>query len=402
MSSVAIVYRKDKINKKGLAPVHLRIILGRKINYLSTGEMIPEKDWDFKNNKVRSSFPNSVRLNNYFLQKRAEVNSEVIDLNTYSKSVSIRNVKEKIYGKIPVGFFEFAEEICEKYLREDKIGTYDKCKSILNKLKAYLKDRQIYFQDIDVNFLFKYEKYLREFHNNCTNTVHKDLKFIRQVFLAAYRMGLIEHQQIPFLRYQLKKEKTQRLFLTEPELLSIENLELNEKPLMEMHRDMFVFSAYTGGLRVSDILQLTWKDFDGQNINFTIRKTHQQISIRLPQKAQLILNKYEKYKLTRNDFIFPMMKVPSENKDARAVDNAISKATSYINKNLKKIALLSGIEKPLSFHISRHTFATRALRKGISIDKVSKLMGHAAIKETQIYAKIVNEELDKAMEVFND
>lgn len=77
-------------------------------------------------------------------------------------------------------------------------------------------------------------------------------------------------------------------------------------------------------------------------------------------------------------------------------------ATNYINKGLKILASETGIEKPLSFHISRHTWATRALRKGISIDKVSKIMGHAAIHETQIYAKIVNEELDKAMDIFND
>ena len=88
--------------------------------------------------------------------------------------------------------------------------------------------------------------------------------------------------------------------------------------------------------------------------------------------------------------------------EPRELDNAISSASAYINKNLKIIAKKAGIEKPLSFHISRHTWATRALRKGISIDKVSKIMGHAQIRETKIYAKIVSEELDKAMDVFND
>ena len=82
--------------------------------------------------------------------------------------------------------------------------------------------------------------------------------------------------------------------------------------------------------------------------------------------------------------------------------SAISSATAYINKNLKLIAAKAEIDKPLSFHISRHTFATRALTKGMSIDKVSKILGHAQIRETQIYAKIVNTELDKAMDIFND
>ncbi len=84
------------------------------------------------------------------------------------------------------------------------------------------------------------------------------------------------------------------------------------------------------------------------------------------------------------------------------MDTAISRATAYINKNLKFLATKAEIDKHISFHTSRHTWATRALGKGISIDKVSKIMGHAAIKETQVYAKIVSSELDKAMDVFND
>ena len=88
--------------------------------------------------------------------------------------------------------------------------------------------------------------------------------------------------------------------------------------------------------------------------------------------------------------------------DARTVDKEISIATAYINKNLKIIAEKVELSKPVSFHVSRHTWATRALTKGMSIDKVSKIMGHAAIRETQIYAKIVSEELDKAMEIFNE
>ena len=88
--------------------------------------------------------------------------------------------------------------------------------------------------------------------------------------------------------------------------------------------------------------------------------------------------------------------------DPQAVDLQISRATAHINNSLKAIKKLTNISKHISFHISRHTWATRALKKGISIDKVSKLMGHAAIRETQIYAKIVNSELDKAMDAFND
>jgi integrase len=165
---------------------------------------------------------------------------------------------------------------------------------------------------------------------------------------------------------------------------------------------MFVFASYAGGLRVSDVLQLQWKNFEGEHLLFTVKKTGQQLSIKLPNKALEIIEKYKPKKPLPQGFIFPMLSDGLDMNNPRLVDSGISSATAYINKNLKIIAKKAKIEKPLSFHISRHTWATRAIRKGISIDKVSKIMGHAAIRETQIYAKIVNEELDKAMDVFNN
>jgi integrase/recombinase XerD len=133
----------------------------------------------------------------------------------------------------------------------------------------------------------------------------------------------------------------------------------------------------------------------------TFRKTGGQLSIKLPNKALHIIQIYQTKKSKPNEFIFPILSVDLDFDNARAVDGAISNATAYTNKNLKLISGKAGLNKNISFHTSRHTFATRALTKGMSIDKVSKLMGHAAIRETQIYAKIVSEELDKAMDVFN-
>ena len=133
-----------------------------------------------------------------------------------------------------------------------------------------------------------------------------------------------------------------------------------------------------------------------------MKKTGGQISVKVPNKALAIIENYKVADGNSNDYLFPMLSNDLNCNDPRAVDSALSSATAYINKNLKFIAEKVNIDKPLSFHISRHTWATRALRKGISIDKVSKLLGHAQLRETHIYAKIVNEDLDKAMDVFND
>ena len=222
------------------------------------------------------------------------------------------------------------------------------------------------------------------------------------MFKLAYNQDLIEHNIIPFNKFKIKGENTERFYLSEGELTLIENYSPTPGTKMVIHRDMFVFAAYAGGIRVSDMLQMKWKFFDGVNLNITMKKTGGQLSIKVPNKALAILEKYKKADSNSNDYIFPVLSNDLDVNDPRAVDSALSSATAYINKNLRFIAGKINLDKPLSFHISRHTWATRALRKGMSIDKVSKLMGHAQLRETQIYAKIINSELDKAMDIFND
>ena len=401
MASVSIIFRKENLNKNGEAPIHLRIIKDRKINFISTGIMLPKKYWDEKNRKIKVGFPNSKRLNSFLSNKFAELQDQVFEHETISKSLSTRQIKEKIYGRKPGDFFAFADEALQAYLKADQISTYDRGRYIIAKLKAYWSDRDLTFQDISLHFLSKYEAYLKSELHNSTNTIHKNLKFIRKLFNDAYRLDLIEHNQNPFHKYQLKTRKTQREFLSEDELNLIENFKTTSGTRMELHKNMFVFASYAGGLRVSDVLQLKWKNFDGSHIRIAIKKTGQQLAFKLPERALEIINAYKPSKPNAEQFIFPMLSDQLDMNNARKVNSEISSATAYINKNLKLIAQKVVIEKPLSFHISRHTWATRALRKGISIDKVSKIMGHAAIRETQIYAKIVNEELDKAMDVFN-
>jgi integrase/recombinase XerD len=383
MSSVATVFRKDKLNKKGEAPIHFRIIKNRKICYITSGIMVPEENWDFTKNKIKGKHTNSARLNSFLSNKFAELQDQVFEHETVSKSTTTRQLKEKIYGKKPEDFFAFADEVVSDYKAKGQISTH-------------------ITQDITPDFLAKYERYLQSTQELKPNTIHKHLKFLRKLFNDALRLDKIEYQHNPFTKYKLKLEKTTRSFLSDEELTKLEEVATVPGERMHLHKMMFIFAAYTGGLRVSDVLKLQWRNFDGTHIHIAIHKTKSQLSIKLPNKAIEIINQYHSKNSKPTDFIFPMLENGLDLNNPQAAYTAISSATAYINKNLKTLAKKAEIEKHLSFHISRHTWATRALKKGISIDKVSKLMGHAQLRETQIYAKIVNEELDKAMDVFND
>lgn len=400
MASIKVILRRNK-EKGGLIPLYLRIIKDRNPRFIATGISVAEKDWDEVNFKVKKSRTNYKQLNATLSKKVAEAESLVLNLESRSPNVTSRIIKEKLKGTKSLEFFEFSQQTLKDYIDKQMIGTHDKAKAILNKLETFNGSRQLNFNDITPSFLEKYDKYCRETWNNKTNTVLKDMKFIRKVINDAIGSDLVELNVSPFLKYKMRSEKTHRTYLNEQELNSIKEVELIPGSKMDLHRDMFIFSSFAGGLRISDTLLLTWKKFDKTHINLVIKKTNEQISIKLPDAALAILNKYKPEQPKQDNFIFPVLSNKLDLENPRVLDDEISRATSSVNKNLKQISKLAGINKSISFHISRHTFATRALRFGVSIDKVSKLLGHAAIKETQIYAKIVNEELDKAMEVFN-
>jgi integrase/recombinase XerD len=403
MTSINIVFRKDKLNKNGEAPIHFRIIKDRKISYITSGFMVHQNDWDEANKRIKGKSKDkantTARINAAISKRFLEIQNEVIDLDASRKRVTTKALREAVVGKSPQDFFAFADTVVESYLHDKKIGTHARTKSVIKKLKAYSKD--LSFDDITPKFLTEYEKYLKTKEGNSINTIHANFKFIRCVFNAAYRQDLISFDNNPFHRYQMKTEKTQSIYLTEKELKDFEEVETDKGTRMELHKDMFVFASNTGGLRVSDMLQLQWKHFTGEHIDFTIKKTGMQLSIKVPNKGLAILNKYKPENPNPNSFIFDMLPEGVLELGPAEIDNAISSATAYINKNLKLLAAKAKLEKKISFHVSRHTWATRALRIGITIDKVSKLMGHATIKETQGYAKIIDAESDKAMDKFN-
>ena len=402
MSTVSIVLRKDAINKNGEAPINFFVIKNRKLAKIATGIKVDPKFWDEKKNKIKPGAKNSARLNSFLQNKFTELQDNIFEHETISKSLTVKQIKEKIYGKKPEDFFSFADEVVNNYRLEGKISTHITHSSTIKTLKEYVKHQTIMFQDITPEFLAKYERYLLHTLKLKTNTIHKHLKFLRKLFNDAFRMDKIEYQHNPFPKFKLKLEKTTKSFLSDEELQALEELPTVPGEKMDLHKNMFIFASYTGGLRISDILKLQWQNFDGSHIHIAIHKTKTQLSIKLPNKAIQIILSIKRKDNKPTDFIFPMLNNDVDLKNPEQTYTAISSATAYVNKNLKILAQKAGIQKHLSFHISRHTWATRALKRGISIDKVSKLMGHAQLRETQIYAKIVNTELDKAMDVFND
>ena len=401
MVTIKVVLRKQKTNKAGLAPLWLRVTKNRKTKFISLNIRLESKYWDEGKQRVRGSYPHSTRLNSLIKVKLAEAQAAFVDLELEHPIVRTQDILKRVASKRSPDFFEYAFKYAQGYRDKGKERTFKRFRTALNKMKAYVGEQKLYMEDIDIPFLKKYSKYLSDTFDNCNNTIHTDLKSVRRVINEAVDEQLFPFEKNPFNRYKLTWDKTNKSYLTETELKAFEEFTPQKNSKREVHHDSFIFSCYAGGLRISDICVLKWLHFNGTHITMMTKKTKSQVTIKLPKRALEIVLKYKRENQKLSDYIFPIL----DNKDYKTLNeqsNAINSKNVAANNSLLKIAEAVGIEKRISFHTSRHTWATRALSKGMKIHHVSKLLGHASVRTTEVYAKIINKDLDDAMDVFDN
>lgn len=223
------------------------------------------------------------------------------------------------------------------------------------------------------------------------------------MFKDAIREEIITLNTYPFASVRIKKDKSTRLFLNKEQIEQLKNHKSSSGQTDTYFRDMFIFSCYAGGLRFGDVVTLQWKNYDEneQRIRLNIRKTKRSHQFKIGQTAIEILNKYKTENSQPDDFIFPIIQDDDFFLKTREYQaKYISNKNALCGQKLRRMGKELEFPFSLQFHLSRHTFATQALANGMRIEYVSKLLDHSDIGITQIYAKIVNEELDKAVEKY--
>lgn len=222
-----------------------------------------------------------------------------------------------------------------------------------------------------------FDIYLRTVVSLKPNSATKTLKFFKTVVIFAQKCGVLTHD--PFAQHRFHLESVDRGFLTDDEITRIMEKEFST-PRLESVRDIFIFSCFCG-LAYIDVANLTQDNIvtlDGKKWIMTRRqKTHVESNILLLDIPLMIINKYKGK--TKDGKLLPIL------------------SNQKMNAYLKEIADLCGIRKRLTYHLARHTFATMMLSKGVPVESVSKMLGHANIKTTQIYARITNKKIEHDM-----
>lgn len=398
--SISLYVFKSRVNKRGDTNIYIRFTSNRKSTYLSTGIAIPYNQWDKVKNKAKSGY-RLANQTNMLLEKRVlEVREQLMVSAIQNRQISSKQAKRTVTGKGQLSFFTLADEYLKNFIREDKIGSADKVRSIIAKFREFMGGSGATFYDIDEKVITEFQHFLREKHKNKVNTIHSNLKTIRTIFNMAVKKGIITSESDPFNKFTLKKEKTTRPFLLEEEFRALANVKLEPGSLLEKCRDMFIWTTLAGGLRITDVLSLKKSNIRNEYLDIIIQKTGTPHHIKVPLLALEIQNKYAARIKEEDGFVFGMLPINYDKLDPIGKDKAITIATAVYNKYLKIVGEKAGINKKLSSHIARITFITLAVNMGIDLRTIQGVVKHADIAMTAHYSKLVDNSINEALVTF--
>lgn len=395
--SILFYAKRAKTSVTGLVPIYLRITIdGVRLEISSKRFVMPEK-WSQAQNRMKGSSEEARSLNAYLDILKAKVHDAQKEIVQEGDLVSVDTLKNKLLGtgqksRMLISIFQDHNNRMEALIgKEFAQGTLTRYKTCISHTEEFLKWKfnlsDIDVRKIDYAFLNDFEFYLRTEKSCNNNSAVKYIKNFGKIIRICLANGWIERD--PFINYHSKFNEVTRQFLNEQEIEKLFSKDLRNERLSQV-RDIFLFSCFTG-LAYIDTQKLTQQNInlglDGNKWIFTTRqKTKTTSNIPLLPQAEKIIEKYQTHPTCINSGkLLPVL------------------SNQKMNAYLKEIADLCGIDKELTYHIARHTFATTVtLSNGVSIESVSKMLGHKSIKTTQHYAKILDKKVSEDMSVLKN
>jgi len=349
---------------------------------------------------VRNSHRKHKLINEHIDDKIQEVKNVVKELAKEKKSITAKIIKQRLLQTKSKCFFDFADKLIGDLKRHKKIGNLKKYEVVYKSLKTFKENEGLTFQEIDFKFLTNYQSYL-ESKGKSQNTIHGYLRKVRAIYYRSIDEGLVDQTSNPFFSFKLKQGTVSRTRLNEDEIKAIEKLKLPKNSLIWHIKNAFLFSFYNAGIRASDLIMLQWKNVVDGRLVYQMHKTQKVHSVKLLDKPKQILKYYDSE--DQEHYIFPFFKNNIDYSDPIFLHNQISAKTALLNKYLKQIAKKAGINKNISTHTARHSFADIARKKTNNLYNLSKTLGHSSLKITEAYLASFDEDaIDETLNnVFN-
>ena len=426
-TNIHFYIRTDRPRKDGSVQIYLMLTISRQQRLkISTGKYVPLKKeyqklnqedlreiqierkedvyyWDIKKERVTKGAGNSEKINQYLDNEKTKVNQIFLKFELLNKPLSIQLFKNAYLRRTtPNTFYNYFVEELEKRKHLLSKGTFIGYMATVTKTSQFKPNLTL--ADIDYKFLTQYENYMlkpiaENGLGNLPSTVAKTMRTIRTLLLIAVKNEDLSKDHYPFKDYKIKHVDpmlTTRDYLEPDDLLKIEQLLSPEKiatltPGEIKATQRFLFACYTG-LRFSDVNNLHWKKHVFSKYIFN------------PDKKVMVFRSYIEINMTKTSLpvFIPLIdkafELMGDKKDS-TVFHTIS--NQKINQHLKEINKKAGLNKKLSFHVARHSFATICFLYGIPLEVGQKLLGHKNRKFTEIYTHLSKNKLFYEMDKLN-
>lgn len=377
--------------------IYLRITVDGQRAEFATGRSINPDSWSDGHISVSKRTDEIKELDSYLKaldQKLYEAHQALIRENKTITAETLRNkftgVDDKPRMLVPI-FQKHNDEVEALVPQEFSAGTLERYKTSLSHTQEFIKWKynvsDIDIRNINHEFITDYDFYLRSVRKCANNTTVKYIKNFKKIIRICIANGWLDRD--PFVNYKTKLKEVERPFLSQDELEIIMNKHFKTVRLNQV-KDIFLFSCFTG-LAYSDVKKMSYENIatgiDGEKWLF-INRTKTDTASRIPllPTALEILDKYKGHpQCINNQKLLPVL------------------SNQKMNAYLKEIADTCEINKELTFHIARHTFATTVtLNNDVPIESVSKMLGHKNIRTTQHYAKLLDKKVSNDMQALRD
>ncbi len=385
---ILFLLSRNKLTRQNKAPIRCRITLNGVRKIFSTGLFINPDNWNNKEQLAQPPDDENNFINNEVGLIKNKLNRAFLFLQLQEIDFNVRDIYNQYAGvkldkdRTLLEVFEFHIKKQEKLIGIETTETsIAKFHQTQKHLKTFLwfahKRKDMGLKELKYAFIEEFEFYLKTEKKFSPHTVYKTIQRFKQMVRVGISLGYLDKN--PFMMHVNHKPKKEVVYLTVEELEKLENHNFKIKRI-EQIRDLFVFCCYTG-LAFTEMKNLEKKHivkgFDSnQWIKMIRQKTQKTVSVPLLPKALSIIQKYEE---CDEVFVFPRI------------------SNQKFNAYLKEVADLVGIEKNLTHHLGRKTFATTVLLyNDVPMEVVSELLGHSKISITQeSYAKVVQKKVSE-------
>jgi site-specific recombinase XerD len=390
--SLLFYLKKPKNYLKGALPIYLRITVDGIPKEISTGRQCDPDRWNSNAGRVYGTKEDVKALNTYLDTLQTKVHEARLRLIEKNESINSDALKcilkgKKDKSKMILVIFQLHNEQMKSLVGKDfSPATLERYKTSLQHTQSFIMwkygENDIDIRQLDYEFVSQYEFWLKTIRNCRHNTAIKYIANFRKIVNRCIRTGWLEKD--PFVGFKMTKKEVVPEYLTQHELETMTTKKFNNERLRQV-RDIFVFCCYTG-LAFADVKKLNTSEIgvgiDGSKWIFTSRqKTDTTSKIPLLPISLEIIERYKNHPVCLNaERLLPVL------------------SNQKYNEYLKEIANLCRINKQMTTHTARHTFATTVtLSNGVPIESVSKMLGHKNLKTTQHYARVLDKKISEDM-----